>query len=97
MHLEGLYVLLVWSVADFSSCQVSGSSCDVLTCVCQRQPSASVLGVWPGLTFDLYSRTFFMQINSYVTAQRCELKRHSLQFIADQIHIERTFSNTPVQ
>ncbi len=24
-HLEGLYVLLAWSVADFSSCQVNNS------------------------------------------------------------------------
>ncbi len=39
MHLEGLYVLLVWSVADFSSCQgnnsikkliLSGLNCNIV-------------------------------------------------------------------
>lgn len=32
-----------------------------------------------------------MQINSYVTAQRCALEWHSLQFIAELIHIETAF------
>lgn len=32
-----------------------------------------------------------MQINTYVTAQRCELKWDSLQYSAELIRIETTF------
>jgi len=32
-----------------------------------------------------------MQINTYVTAQRCELKWDSLQYSAELIHLESTF------